>query len=151
MGEREVTVGVGLGAELMVKVSEPDVPPPGAGLCTVTVAVPEEPRSEARICAVSNVLETNVVTRWLPSHNTCEVETKLVPLTVSVKADPPALALDGKSEVRVGTGFGGTLIVKASEFELPPPGAGFCTATLAVPAEDKSEAGICAVRDVPDR
>jgi hypothetical protein len=35
-----------------------------------------------------------------------EAATKFVPLTVSVKAAPPAMALFGKIVVTVGTGFG---------------------------------------------
>ena len=57
-GEIEVTVGVGLGGGVMVKVSAPDMPPPGVGFCTARVAAPIEPRSDAGICAVSEVLDT---------------------------------------------------------------------------------------------
>jgi hypothetical protein len=41
----------------MVKVELADVPPPGGGFCTVTLAVPAEARSGAGICAVSEVLD----------------------------------------------------------------------------------------------
>jgi hypothetical protein len=74
-----------------------------------------------------------------------------VPLTVSVKAWVPATAEDGEIELIVGTEFSAGLMVKVAAAEVPPPGVGFCTATLAVPAELRSEAGIVAVIEVPDR
>jgi hypothetical protein len=40
LGERTESVGTGLGAALMVKPAELDVPPPGAAVNTVTVAAP---------------------------------------------------------------------------------------------------------------
>ena len=73
-----------------------------------------------------------------------------VPVTVSVKAGPPAVMLDGESKMAFGAGFGGVLITKLSGSDEPPPGAGFSTATAAVPTELRSDAGICAVREVPD-
>ena len=73
--------------------------------------------------------------------------TKFDPFTASVKAAPPAVALEGESEVRAGTGLGTVvvLIVKASAFEVPPPGAGFTTVTCAVPAVAMSAAVMAAV------
>ena len=73
-----------------------------------------------------------------------------VPVNVSVNAGPPAMALDGDREVALGVGFGDALIVKLSVLDVPPPGAGFCTARVAVPAELRSDAEICAVSEVPD-
>jgi hypothetical protein len=49
--------GGGEDAVLMVKVSDPEVPPPGAGLKTVTEAVPALAISEAEMAAVSWVDE----------------------------------------------------------------------------------------------
>ena len=48
LGDSEVVVGMGL---LMVKVFEPEVPPPGVGLATVTGAVPAVAISVARMAA----------------------------------------------------------------------------------------------------
>src|SRR5206468_3929441 len=46
---------------------------------------------------------------------------KFVPVTVSVKAAPPATKLLGDSELRVGVGFG-ALIVNVCALDVPPPG-----------------------------
>ena len=82
-----------------------EVPPPGVGLNTVTLAVPAMAMSEARIEAVSWVEETYVVVRSAPFQRTTELETKFVPFTVSVKAGPPAVAELGLRLVVVGTKF----------------------------------------------
>ena len=117
LGERVVMAGIGLLAALMVKVSGLEVPPPGVGLKTVTLAVPAAAISEAGIAAVSWVAETYVVVRSAPFHRTFDVDTKLVPVTVRVKADPPAAAEVGEIEVRVGTGlFAGGVPVVVNPF-----------------------------------
>src|SRR4030065_661264 len=64
-----------------------------------------------------------------------------VPLTVRLKAEPPAVVKLGFNPVVVGTGFG-LLIVKVWAFEVPPPGVGLNTVTLAVPAAALSAAAI---------
>jgi hypothetical protein len=140
-----VVVGTGLSGTLIVKVCALEVPPPGVGLKTVTLVVPAEAISAARIEAASWVDETYVVVRAVPFHLTTDPEMKLVPLTVSVKAEPPAVAELGLRLVVVGTGLSGTLIVKLCALEVPPPGVGLKTVTLAVPAEAMSEARIEAV------
>ena len=61
--------------------------------------------SAAAIAAVSCVALTYVVVRFEPFHRTTELPMKFVPLTVSVKADPPAVAEVGLSPVMVGTGL----------------------------------------------
>ena len=53
-----VMAGSGLSAGLMVKVTPFDVPPPGAGLKTVNVAVPAEAMSAALMLAVNCVPDT---------------------------------------------------------------------------------------------
>ena len=88
-----------------------EVPPPGVGLKTVTLAVPAVAMSAARIAAVTWVALTYVVVRFVPFHLTTELEMKLVPLTVNVNAEPPAVADDGLRLVVVGRGLSGTLIV----------------------------------------
>ena len=74
----------GLLALVMVKVRALDVPPPGAGLTTVMVAVPAEATSEAGTIAVNCVLETKLVARAVPFQLMVEPLTKLVPLAVRV-------------------------------------------------------------------
>ena len=122
-----------------------DVPPPGAGLNTVTCAVPAVPRSGAAIVDVSWVAETNVVARSAPFHRTIEPEMKFVPVTVSVNPDPPTTAAAGLSPVVAGTGLLGGAIVKVCALDVPPPGAGLNTLTCAVPAVTRSGAGTAAV------
>ena len=82
--------------------------------------------SLAKIAAVNCVALTKVVVRGLPFHAIEEVETNFVPVTVRVKAGPPAGALEGEREVAVGTGL---LTVKATVLEVPPPGEEFTTVT----------------------
>ena len=69
-------------------------------------------------------------------------ETKLLPFTVSVNAEPPTVAELGERVLIAGTGL---LIVKVWALEVPPPGEGLNTVTLAVPAVAMSAARIEAV------
>ena len=66
----------------------------------------------------------------VPFQFTAEVLTKFVPFTVSVNDGPPAVAVLGERLVRCGKGL---LIVKVNPFEVPPPGVGLNTVTVAVP------------------
>src|SRR5438552_16680242 len=99
------------------------------------------------MAAVTCVPLTKVVVRAAPFHCTTAPETKLLPLTVSVKAAPPAVALFGTRVVRVGTGLV-EVIVTLRALEVPPPGAGLTTVTGAVPAAAMSLAGMAAVSAV---
>ena len=125
-----------------MKLAAFDVPPPGAGLVTVTLKLPAVAMSEARMDAVSCVALTNAVPRALAPKFITEVETKPVPFTVRVKAAPSTNALDGDSEVMVGAGL---FTAKLAGFDVPPPGAGLVTVTLKVPALAMSEARMAAV------
>ena len=64
--------------------------------------------SLAGTCAVRAVVSpkftVGFVVRLAPFHRTTEPWSKVVPLTVSVNAAPPAVALEGKSPVITGTG-----------------------------------------------
>jgi len=82
-----------------------------------------------------------VVVRGLPFHWTCEVLLKLFPLTVSVNPALPAGADAGVIPLVAGTGLGAT-IVNAWALDVPPPGAGVTTVTLALPAVAISAATI---------
>ena len=90
---------------MTVKLSALDASPPGAGLKTVTLAVPAAATSAAVIVAVSCVLLTKVVVRSPPFHLTTEVLMKLVPVTVSVNAALPAAIPLGLKLASVGAGL----------------------------------------------
>ena len=142
VGLMEVIAGIGLKACVIVNVCVFEVPPPGVGFVTVTVAVPVALTSAAKIVAVSVVLETKVVERAKPFQFTTEPETKFVPSIVSVKSEFPAEVEVGLIEVVVGTGF---VMVNVSVFEVPPPGVGFVTVIDAVPPVTRSASTISAV------
>src|SRR5215472_5300693 len=93
-------------AAATVNVAALELPPPGAGLTTVTATLPAEARSAAPMLALSWLLLTNVVVRLLPPHCTVELDKKLEPFTVSVNANAPAGALVGEIELTLGTGLG---------------------------------------------
>ena len=116
---------------LIVNVTEFEVPPPGAGLTTVTDAVPAVATFAAGTLAVSWVDETNVVIRATPFQLTVEVETKLVPFTVKVNLALPAAVEVGLIELMVGTGL---LIVRVSVALPVPPALVALIVTLYVPA-----------------
>jgi hypothetical protein len=102
LGEMVVTVGAGF---RIAKLAAVEVPPPGAGVTTVTTLEPAAARSLAGIVAVRLVELPNVVVRFAPFHWTTEDETKLAPVTVSVKLAPPTVAVAGPTLVTVGAGF----------------------------------------------
>jgi hypothetical protein len=138
-GLSDVIVGAGL---LIANGEFPDVPPPGAGLATVTLTAPAVRISPAVIAAVIWVALTNVVALGFPLKLTTELEMKFVPFTVNVKGAPPTIALAGERDVIAGNG----LFTVNDEFpDVPPPGAGFVTATLNDPAAVMSVARIAAV------
>ena len=97
-----MVVGTGL---FTVRTWALDVPPPGVPLVTVILKVPLVVRSDARMEAVSWVVETKVVVRASPAKLTTEVGIKFVPFTVNVKVASPAFLEVGETEVVVGTGF----------------------------------------------
>ena len=130
-----------------MKVNEFDVPPPGAGLMTVTLAVPAVAMSPAGMAAVSSEVLTKVVLRLEPFHRTVDSFTKFEPWTERVKEELPAVAEDGLSRAIVGSGL---LMVKVTSFEvrlsLPLPSlSGLVTVTRAVPAMAISLAAMAAV------
>jgi hypothetical protein len=89
----------------MVKVNAFELPPPGAGLVTVTAGMPVEARLDAGMAAVNCVELTKVVAGANPPKLTIEAATKFAPLIVSVKAAPPATVLFGEIVVIVGVGL----------------------------------------------
>jgi hypothetical protein len=76
-----------------------DAPPPGGGFTTPTCAVPADAMLLESIEADKVVLFTNAVI-WLALFKvTIDWGTKLMPVTWSVKEDPPANVPDGESMV----------------------------------------------------
>ena len=146
----ETRVGTGLlPAEVMVKVSELDVPPPGAGVTTVTAAVPAEDTNAPLTIAVICSPLTKVVASAVPFQLIVDEAMKLVPFTVRVNAAVPAAVLAGERELAVGTGLVETgSIVKTCIFEVPPPGVPLNTVRFAVPEVATSDALIDAVNCV---
>src|SRR5258708_7171592 len=138
VGDSVESVGDGL---VTLNVCAAEVPPPGAGVTTVTDAIAAVARSEAGMAAVSWVALTKVVVRAAPFQRTPEALTKLLPFTVSVNAAPPTLALEGESDVSDGAGV---VIVNVWAPDVPPSTPGIVTVTWALPAAAISEAGIAA-------
>ena len=138
-GLRPVVAGSGL---LILKLCALEVPPPGSGLKTVTEAVPAVAMSAAEMAAVNCDAETKVVVLAEPFQCTTDPDTKLPPLTVRVKATPPAVAEPGFRLVVVGRGL---VMLKLSALEVPPPGSGLKIVTEAVPGVAMSAAETAAV------
>jgi hypothetical protein len=102
LGKIELIVGTVATTLVTVKVITFEVPPPGAGLVTVTAGVPADAMLERGMTAVNCLELTKVVAGADPPKLTVEVATKFVPLIVSVKAAPSAGALFGEMDVIVG-------------------------------------------------
>jgi len=92
----------------------------GPGFTTVTLTGPGDAIRFAGTAAVSCVALTKVVVNAVPPHCTVEPETKLVPVTASVNAGPPATPEEGDSEEMVGAG--GAVIVNTAAAEVTGPG-----------------------------
>jgi len=91
----------------------------------------------AGMAAVSCVELTNVVGTLFKLKLACEPCTKPLPLTVSVNAGPPAVALGGEMDV-IARGALAGVIVSVAALEVPPPGTpfgGVVTVMLAVPGD----------------
>jgi hypothetical protein len=139
-GASEEIAGKGL-ALLMSNTAPLDAPPPGDGLLTVTVAVPALATSDAGTDAVSWVSLTKVVLNAWPFQSTADEATKLLPLTVSVKAGPPDVTAVGAKEVIAGAGL--TEKTEAGAFgaaviEDPPPQPHNRSPAAAIPKIERS-------------
>jgi hypothetical protein len=134
----------------MENVIPPEAPPPGAGVNTLTCAIPTEAISAAGIVTMRCVALTDEGARLVmfplaSFHWTTEQGTKLVPVTVKGNAAVPAVARAGESEVMVGTGREvGAVVEKIKELEFTADGK-FDTEIAAVPDETVSVGGIAAV------
>jgi hypothetical protein len=76
-----------------------EVPPPGGGLYTVTLAVPAVAISAAGMAACTSILETKLVVRFASFHRTTDSGTKFSPVTCSTKPGVPAVTADGRRPV----------------------------------------------------
>ena len=125
LGVKTLSIGTGL-LGVMVKGKAELVPPPGSGVKTVTDTDPAAIKFVAGTSAVNCVGLIKLVARSTPFHLTTEPLTKLLPVTVSVKAALPAIAVTGLIETITGTGLFTTtvLMVKVSDALEPPPGPG---------------------------
>jgi len=102
LGKIIVIAGTGLFPVVTEKFTTFEIPPPGAGLVTVTGTVPSEATASAGMAAVNCVELTTVVAGVVPPKLTTEAATKFVPLTVRMKPAPPAVALIGEIVAIVG-------------------------------------------------
>jgi len=108
LGEMLARAGAGFGgggSALIEKGRPVEVPPPGAGFTTVTVAIFTVVKSLAGICAVSVVVLINVVVLADPFHWTVAELAKLDPVTVSVNEELPTTVKVEESAVKAGSGF----------------------------------------------
>ena len=117
--------------------------PPPAGFVTVTFTVPAVAMSAAGIVATICVLVTDegVIAGLAPKFTVAPLA-KPVPVRVSVNAAPPAVALVGESDVRLGDE---PVTANVTEALVPPPGAGFVTVMGKLPTVKRSVANIEAV------
>lgn len=138
-GVKLVRLGVGL---LTVKFASGEVPPPGSGVKTVNFKTLAFSTSFAVKFAFNSLVETNVVGRSLPFTFTIEAVRKFVPVTVTTIAPPPATTALGANVNAPGTGL---LIGKLTVFDVPPPGAGLTTVTVALPVAAISAAATAIV------
>src|SRR5579859_8229546 len=97
----ETKLGAG-GTVVTGKLRTLEVPPAEASLSTVTAMLPGVGICDAVTCAVNCVAESYVVGMAEPFQSTFAVGEKLLPVTVSWKLAPPAIKVDGASEVMAG-------------------------------------------------
>src|SRR5579871_1850425 len=89
------------------------------GFVSVSEAVPPAAINSGGTATVTWVVLTNVVPSGVAPHRTTQFTARLVPVSVSVNAPPPAVTEDGDAAVSVGVaGFIGMPML----FETAPPG-----------------------------
>src|SRR5262245_50959138 len=102
------------------------------GFVTVTGAAPAEVMAEAGMTAVNRVALTKEVAHAVPPKFTVDAASKKLPLTVSVKAAPPATPLFGETAVTVGKPAGAAAegsVTSGVAFR-PPQAADAASATV---------------------
>jgi hypothetical protein len=122
-GVIEVIAGPGLST---TNESALDVPPPGAGFVTESESVAAAFRLAAGMLAVRDVALTYVVVKGVVPRLRVDAGTNPLPVTVIGVAPAPIRADDGETDVATGAG---SETVNARGLVVPPPGAGFFTAT----------------------
>src|SRR5260370_3680020 len=127
-----------------VKTNGPLAPPPGAGFVTVTFTMPEVATSLAGTVAVTCVVLTRVVVSALLLKLITDVETKFVPVTISINGAPPETCVLPAAVAFVTVGDG-LLTVKVNGPDGPTVGAGLLTITCGEPPVATSAAGIVTV------
>src|SRR5512132_414142 len=88
------------------KVRASDVPPPGPGETTVTLAGPADARSADEMSAVSWVVLTKLVGRSTPFHRTTDARTKSLPCAWRCNEPLPTRTAAGEIDASEGVGFG---------------------------------------------
>jgi hypothetical protein len=139
------------GGKLIGKVAGAEVPglhPVALGFTTRIEAVPTLAMRPAGTTALSDVVLVKVVVRALAFHWTADCAQKFVPVTLSVKAGEPAVALAGFSEVMAGPGGLTAKFAAADVPGLQPAAVGLVTVTATDLGEATSEVGIAALSDV---
>jgi len=134
-GEILVIAGTGLLAAPIVKVAAGLVPPPGAGLTTVTCTTPVTFGSEDTV-AVKEPFSCRVVVSSKPPKSICDEATKPVPVTVTVNEPLPSGSVEGEMALITGDGL---VTAKVAAELVPPPGAGLVTVTDTGPATTGSD------------
>ncbi|MGA2113575.1 MAG: hypothetical protein ABSH56_02355 [Bryobacteraceae bacterium] len=124
-----------IGPGLIVKVAPEDVTPP---LATLIVMFPGEAIRLLFTVTNNAATLTPIVGTATPFHCTTAPEANPLPLTVSVKPRPPAVADEGTKLPIIGPG----LIVKVAPEDVTPP---LVTVIVVVPAEAVRLAGTVAV------
>ena len=99
--------------ELIVNCAPDDVPPPGEGVVTLTVPVPDKDNWLVGITAVSVVDEAKVVVSVCPLKFTIDALLKSVPVSVIVVSDEPEGAEDGKMFASVGNAYFNDTVAEA--------------------------------------
>ena len=117
------------------------------GFITVTVWAPVDAMSVAETCAVSEVVDRNVVVSKEPSHSTVDPLTNPLPVTARVNAELPSAAVDG-FKLAIAGGVCVALTVKLALPESVP--SGLLTVIVATPVVDSKLAGIVAVSCSPE-
>lgn len=136
-GDSDANTGIG---RLMVTLTGAEVPPPGDGLKTVKDPLPEFGTDVAStmIVRVVDVDATWVIPVDDPFHRTDDVLLNPVPVSTTVCVCR-AFSVAGATDTRVGIGFSTAIEIV---FDVPPPGAGLETVSVAAPAEPRATASM---------